>query len=581
MGSGGKDEKMEDATAGRKGGEEGAGGGGGDGKLKDKEVGQFSEGDKVLAYHGPLIYEAKIQRAEFRKKEWKYFVHYLGWSKNWDEWVGTDRLMALTDKNLEMQKQLFKNQNVDKQSKGRLPQGRQKAPTDTKGEKEVAKINPASVNAVPKGKKRKADSTVSEEKDTDEPDHVMKIPMPAVLKKQLVDDWELIQSGKSIKLPRSPNVEDILKKYREFKTKRESLDGDSLGEVLNGLQCYFNKALPAMLLYKQERAQYAGAVPDGSKPSLIYGAEHLLRLFVKLPELLVYTNMEEETLTQLQQKLMDFLKFLQKHQSSFFLSMYDGPKGGARIEPEEKKLKRDSTRSSEDRKDRSDVLKPVEDKREKRVGTKAVEDRREKKDGSKSSDDKNDRKETSKVIEEKKDRKDGQRSSEDKREKKDAQAPKASEEKKERKDGSKALEDKKEKKDNSKPSDDKKEKTDGSKPLDNKKENESSKSLDDKKEKDSSKSVDEKKEKKDTSKSSDEKKEKDTSNSSDEKKEKKDTSKSLDEKKEKKETSKLLDEKKEKKDTAKSLDEKKEKKDTSKSSDEKKEKDEDASVISS
>jgi hypothetical protein len=37
-----------------------------------------------------------------------------------------------------------------------------------------------------------------QEKDTDEPDHVMKIPMPAILKKQLVDDWEFIQAGKVI-----------------------------------------------------------------------------------------------------------------------------------------------------------------------------------------------------------------------------------------------------------------------------------------------------------------------------------------------------------------------------------------------
>ncbi|KHG13105.1 Mortality factor 4-like protein 1 [Gossypium arboreum] len=45
----------------------------------------FSEGERVLAYHGPRIYEAKayypVQKAELRKKEWKYFVHYLGWNK--------------------------------------------------------------------------------------------------------------------------------------------------------------------------------------------------------------------------------------------------------------------------------------------------------------------------------------------------------------------------------------------------------------------------------------------------------------------------------------------------------------------
>ncbi|KAH0995823.1 hypothetical protein GBA52_019687 [Prunus armeniaca] len=49
----------------------------------------YSEGEKILAYHGPRIYEAKasptnppfVQKAELRKNEWRYFVHYLGWNK--------------------------------------------------------------------------------------------------------------------------------------------------------------------------------------------------------------------------------------------------------------------------------------------------------------------------------------------------------------------------------------------------------------------------------------------------------------------------------------------------------------------
>uniref|UniRef100_A0A2P2KFS7 MRG domain-containing protein n=1 Tax=Rhizophora mucronata TaxID=61149 RepID=A0A2P2KFS7_RHIMU len=43
---------------------------------------------------------------------------------------------------------------------------------------------------------------------------------------------------------------------------------------------------------------------------------------VKLPELIAHANIEEETLTELQQKLVDFLKFLQKNQNTFFLSTY-------------------------------------------------------------------------------------------------------------------------------------------------------------------------------------------------------------------------------------------------------------------
>ncbi|KAJ7007177.1 hypothetical protein NC653_006278 [Populus alba x Populus x berolinensis] len=45
-----------------------------------------------------------------------------------------------------------------------------------------------------------------------------------------------------------------------------------------------------MLLYKSERQQYADAIADDVSPSMVYGAEHLLRLFVKLPELLAHTK---------------------------------------------------------------------------------------------------------------------------------------------------------------------------------------------------------------------------------------------------------------------------------------------------
>jgi mortality factor 4-like protein 1 len=306
--------------------ESGGGGAGGDAK---KDTGPFREGEKVLAYHGPLIYEAKIQKTEFRK-EWKYFVHYLGWSKTWDEWVGSERLMKLTEPNLEKQRKLFKTQQS---SRSRVPAGKQKG----LHEKEEGKQQQPQQQqhheppkpAVTRGKKRKSDAVSSAEvKDAaaaEEPEQVLKIVLPGTLKKQLVDDWEFVtHMGKTIKLPRTPTADQILKKYIEFRTKRDGVVEDALMEVLNGLRMYFDKALPAMLLYPQERAQFATAVPPGSNanPSTIYGAEHLLRLFVKLPELLVYTNMEQEALVHLQQKLTEFLKFLQRNQTSFFLSSY-------------------------------------------------------------------------------------------------------------------------------------------------------------------------------------------------------------------------------------------------------------------
>lgn len=129
---------------------------------------------------------------------------------------------------------------------------------------------------------------------------------------------------------------------------------ESVGEIVKGLICYFDKALPAMLLYKSERQQYEELMINDVSPSSIYGAEHLLRLFgntdcflvltngqvrewpfwkwyalfsfiaVRLPELLSQANIEEETLMELQQKLVDLLKYLFLFLPLFLWDIYRG-----------------------------------------------------------------------------------------------------------------------------------------------------------------------------------------------------------------------------------------------------------------
>ncbi|KAH1202556.1 Protein MRG1 [Glycine max] len=260
-----------------------------------------SAGDIPPSNSGVYSEGEKVQKTEIRKSEWKYFVHYLGWSKNWDEWVGEERLMKHTEENVLKQQALDKKQNVDKNVKsGRSSQGKAKISTDAKMDKEDVKNN------VSKGKKRKHDAGVEGSGTVEK---LVKIQIPATLKKQLVDDWDSVtQQDKLVKLPRSPTVDEIMTKYLEYKSKKDGVAPDSIGEILKGIRCYFDKALPMMLLYKKERKQYNDSIVDNVSPSTIYGAEHLLRLFVKLPELLAYVTIEEETLNRLQQKLLDFLK---------------------------------------------------------------------------------------------------------------------------------------------------------------------------------------------------------------------------------------------------------------------------------
>ncbi|RDX61873.1 Protein MRG2, partial [Mucuna pruriens] len=170
--------------------------------------------------------------------------------------------------------------------------------------------------------KRRNESVIKGKPAVD-PDKLVNIQIPPTLKKQLVDDCEFITHlGKLVKLPRTPNVNDILKNYLHYRLKKCDSMADSVEEIMKGLCCYFDKALPVMLLYKNERQQYQEACPANVFPSATYGAEHLLRLFVKLPELLFHASVEEETLVELQAHLLDFLRFLQKNQSTFFLSTY-------------------------------------------------------------------------------------------------------------------------------------------------------------------------------------------------------------------------------------------------------------------
>jgi hypothetical protein len=61
--------------------------------------------------------------------------------------------------------------------------------------------------------------------------------------------------------------------------------------VFEGIKAYFDRALPVCLLYRFERPQLAAFLgdrpaEDGRPMSHVYGAPHLLRLLVRLPELL-------------------------------------------------------------------------------------------------------------------------------------------------------------------------------------------------------------------------------------------------------------------------------------------------------
>ncbi|KAI8895206.1 MRG-domain-containing protein [Globomyces pollinis-pini] len=275
----------------------------------------FHERETVLCYHGPMIYEARILKAEY----WEgrpdlpdgsyYFVHYLGWKQTWDEWVPESRVLELNAEN--KKKQIELQSTLSKKS--------------SKSTSE--KIKPES--SVQKDLKRRRDSILEKENEFLKKPEI-KLSIPESLKAQLVEDWEAITKNKKlIALPATHTISEILTQFQKHQQQKmmvlnKKMD-DSIEEIIQGLKLYFEKAIGNILLYRFERQQYVDLCRKFNDKPLcdIYGVEHLLRLFVQLPTLIAHTNMDQEAINILKDHLCSILDFFLEQQDELFTTQYE------------------------------------------------------------------------------------------------------------------------------------------------------------------------------------------------------------------------------------------------------------------
>jgi mortality factor 4-like protein 1 len=90
---------------------------------------------------------------------------------------------------------------------------------------------------------------------------------------------------------------------------------------------YFDRSLAPFLLYRFERLQlrkYLHERPAEDKRALcqVYGAEHLLRLFMKLPKLLSHANLAEKDAAVLMERVNHLVAWLDGNRSRYFTSDY-------------------------------------------------------------------------------------------------------------------------------------------------------------------------------------------------------------------------------------------------------------------
>ncbi|KAK4242123.1 MRG-domain-containing protein [Achaetomium macrosporum] len=164
----------------------------------------------------------------------------------------------------------------------------------------------------------------------------VKIPVPDHVKSLLVDDWENVTKNQQlVPLPHVHPADEILDDYLAHERPNRqpgSASMDVLEETIAGLRDYFDKALGRILLYRFERPQYhdmhqlwhsANSKNKSAKDT--YGAEHMARLLVTLPELIAQTNMDQQSVNRLREELIKFTNWFSRHVAKYFVPEYETP----------------------------------------------------------------------------------------------------------------------------------------------------------------------------------------------------------------------------------------------------------------
>ncbi|PPQ71165.1 hypothetical protein CVT26_011026 [Gymnopilus dilepis] len=301
----------------------------------------YNNQERVLCYHGPLIYEAKVLKTKnFDESSTStggvgihYLVHYKGWKQTWDEWVPASRLLKYTEANLALQKSL--------QQQSQAAQATQTGSASSKTHnKAAAGANKDSISTRAGARKdgtRGTKRAREEDESSKKPD--MKLNVPEVLKAILVDDWEAVTKNQQlVTLPREPNVRDVLAGFAEYvrTTNLPHLKEPKLviQTVIDGLTVYFDRALGSNLLYRFERIQYAGVrkehwtgqhvvIGTEKEMSFIYGAEHLLRMLVTLPQMIANTTLDHDSVILVRDYTNELLAYMAKEKDRIFQRQYE------------------------------------------------------------------------------------------------------------------------------------------------------------------------------------------------------------------------------------------------------------------
>ncbi|XP_017301708.1 nuA4 complex subunit EAF3 homolog [Diaphorina citri] len=144
-----------------------------------------------------------LEESEDEPDKMEYFIHYAGWSKKWEEWVGESRILKYTEENIKKQKSL-------KEQEGKAKKGTPgRKSSTTEKDKDSGSSRPCSP-AVSIKSNKSVDTSVKDED----------IPEPKKRKSNLVKEKEKDNDNSKTKAKEkeSKDVKENLKPEEDVKT---------------------------------------------------------------------------------------------------------------------------------------------------------------------------------------------------------------------------------------------------------------------------------------------------------------------------------------------------------------------------
>lgn len=272
---------------------------------------RFKIGETIL--HGSA--EGKIENSKVDENgSLQYFISFSSEDKE-SEWLDSSLIKKLSSDQQQQQQVKEESEQEDEQPKSTTKK-RGRATSSSRKRKRTQLSKEASPTQQEPKKKRskKEDEQVD---DTDQHYQAkLQLTFPKALKDVLVEDYRHCMERKNAyELPAKRSVDTIINDFVQH--ERQSCNSEEVQifeSVFNGVKEYFNALLWKVLLYPTEKSSCESYLKKNKdvQASSVFGLEHLLRFFVKLPQFLSRLGIGDAGCEVIREKILSFFTWIEQ-----------------------------------------------------------------------------------------------------------------------------------------------------------------------------------------------------------------------------------------------------------------------------